>query len=245
MTAESHLLVFKSFLQRSLSYVSTIRLTWGNGSIKADRVRCFLGCKRRVCPQLIVQCLVLRLDGKRVFVAQSSESLRELKKQNFSGYSRAHSAAFKSWLKPRPTNSLALPHRLFSLCGFLVVRKSRPHMLKNLCVKLTTILGRSRSRQWNVSRLRRWVAYHKSIATKPQCRSSNDEARAPEARHNVAQPGRVGIGANPISEHRRCDTLGPRSMVLTHPLEPLLLGPQDVYPERANGRRRFRVGNAD
>jgi hypothetical protein len=43
----------------------------------------------------------------------------------------------------------------FSLCGSLVVRKSRPHRLKNLCEKLTTIVGRSRSQQWNVPRLRR------------------------------------------------------------------------------------------
>jgi hypothetical protein len=54
MTAESHLLVFKSFLQRSLSYVSTIRLTWEIGSFKADRVPCFQGCTRRVCAQLLV-----------------------------------------------------------------------------------------------------------------------------------------------------------------------------------------------
>jgi hypothetical protein len=33
-------------------------------------------------------------------------------KANLSGYNRTYPAAFMSWLKPRPTNILALPHRL-------------------------------------------------------------------------------------------------------------------------------------
>jgi hypothetical protein len=67
---------------------------------------------------------------------------------------------------------------------------------------------------------------HKSIAAKPHPWASNekarasgwsDKARAPEARHNVAQPGRAGNGANHISEHRRCDTFSPRILVLAQP----------------------------
>jgi hypothetical protein len=40
------------------------------------------------------------------------------------------------------------------------------------------------------------------------CRSQidRDKTGAPEARHNVAQPVRAGIGGNRNPEHRRCDT---------------------------------------
>jgi hypothetical protein len=47
---------------------------------------------------------------------------------------------------------------------------------------------------------------HNSIATNPLRRGSGENAGAPEARKNVAQPGRAGNGDNHNSEHRRCDT---------------------------------------
>jgi hypothetical protein len=54
----------------------------------------------------------------------------------------------------------------------------------------------------------------KSIPTKLQRRGSSDRARAPEARHNLAQPGRAGNGGNHDFKHRRCDTFRLRAIVL-------------------------------
>jgi hypothetical protein len=65
---------------------------------------------------------------------------------------------------------------------------------------------------------------HKSTAIKSQPRRSSDKARALEARHNVAQPGRAGTGGNPNSQHRRCGTLRPRTTVLTQTLKPRVVG---------------------
>ena len=56
---------------------------------------------------------------------------------------------------------------------------------------------------------------HRSTATESQPRGWSDKARAPEARHNLAQPGRAGNCGNHNSQHRRCDTFRPRATFLT------------------------------
>src|SRR3984893_6100978 len=68
------------------------------------------------------------------------------------------------------------------------------------------------------------VANHKSRATIRRPQIGRDKTRAPEARHNVAQPVRAGNAGCDNSEHRRCDTWRSRIVVLTHALSSLTRG---------------------
>ena len=63
------------------------------------------------------------------------------------------------------------------------------------------------------------VAHQESRVTTCGSQIDRAKARAPEARHNVAQPGRAGNRSNNNSEHHRCDTNRSRIVVLTQTLK--------------------------